>query len=62
MLFDGGYVYCFPQLFKVKSLFRGYIYSAVYIEYGITDYGVTSPGIQNYKDFCKKFNIPKGNY
>ena len=30
LLFDGGYVYCFPQMFQVKRLFRGYIYSAVY--------------------------------
>ena len=27
-----------------------------------TGYGVSSPGIHNYKDFCRKINIPKGNY
>ena len=31
MLFDGGYVYCFPQMSQVKRLFWGYIYSEVYI-------------------------------
>ena len=30
--------------------------------YGNTGYGVSSPGIQNLKDFCLKINIPKGNY
>ena len=30
--------------------------------YGNTGYGVSSPGIQNWKDFCLIINIPKGNY
>ena len=30
--------------------------------YGITGYGISSPEIQNQKDFCIKINIPKGNY
>ena len=30
--------------------------------YDITGYGVSSPGIQNKKDFCLKINIPKGIY
>ena len=35
---------------------------AEYSGYGNTSYGVSSPGIQNQKDFCLKNNIPKGNY
>ena len=31
-------------------------------DYGNTGYGVSSPGIQNQKDFCLKSNISKGNY
>ena len=30
--------------------------------YGNTGYGVSSPGIQNQKDFCLKINISKGNF
>ena len=32
------------------------------LHYGNTGYGVSSPGMQNYKDFCQKINIPKRNY
>ena len=36
---------------------------AIYFLYKYhTGYGVSSPGIHNYKDFCRKINIPKGNY
>ena len=30
--------------------------------YGITGYGVSRQGIQNWKDFCIKINTPKENY
>jgi hypothetical protein len=33
-----------------------------YRHYGIIGYGVLRPGIQNYKDFFIRTNIPKGNY
>ena len=36
--------------------------TGIYLRYGNTGYGVSSPGIQNYKYFCLKINIPKGNY
>ena len=29
---------------------------------GNTGYGVSRPGRQNWKGFCLKINIPKGNY
>ena len=32
------------------------------LEYGITGYGVSRPGIQNKKGSCIKVNLPKGNY
>ena len=38
------------------------VLKSIYVRYGITDYGVSRPGIQNWKDFCMKINIPKGNY
>ena len=31
------------------------------VHYGNTGNGVSSPGIQNQKDFCLRINIPKGN-
>ena len=31
-------------------------------QYGNTSYGVSSPGIQNYKGLCQQINLPKGNY
>ena len=41
------------------------IVSMVYIwnaYYGITGYQVFKRGVQNWKDFCLKINIPEGNY
>ena len=40
----------------------GLLTISLYVQYGSTGCGVFKRGIQNQKDFCKKINIPKGNY
>ena len=37
-------------------------YIIKYLKYGNTDCRVFKGGIQNWKDFCLKINIPKENY
>ena len=39
-----------------------YLPPAVDTKFGSTGYGVLSLGIQNYRYFCLKINIPTGNY
>ena len=43
---------------KISSIFH---FEQVNKGYGNMDYRVFKPGIQNWKDFCLKINIPKGN-
>ena len=42
---------------------RGMYYLiCLYVHYGNTGCGIFKWGIQNWKDFCLKINIPQGNY
>ena len=53
----------FPSAFIRKWYLARAVHSKkVHTHYGNTGCRVFKRGIQNWKDFCLKINIPKGNY
>ena len=46
----------------VVIILKGRIENFAHQNYSSTGCGVFKRGIQNYKDFCIKINVPKGNY
>ena len=51
---------CFVQIcFQIKLFLKFIVVSE---QYGNTGCGVFKRGVQNWKDFCLRINILKGNY